>query len=57
MPWSGYDAEIVHAPLSHLFECLGLMYLHSLDVLEVSGETAHHLAVGVHFALFKDPTF
>lgn len=47
----------VDIPLAYLTECLGLMYLHSLDVLEVSGETAYHLALWVDFALFKYPTF
>jgi len=51
------ETEIVHTPLSHLTEGLGLMYLHGLDVLEVPCEATYHLAMWVHLTLFDDPTF
>jgi hypothetical protein len=49
--------KIVHIPLFYLTECLSLVYLQSLDVLEISSETAHDLALWVNLTLFEDPTF
>ena len=46
-----------HTPLLHLAKRLGLVHLHSLDVLKIPGETAYHLPLWIDFTLLKNQTF